>query len=157
MYKIEKGMTHLQKIHNDFETLLLRDNQAEYSLLLAIESLFQKQIKNHLVFIFSDSLELPNETHFRSLSMQNDCIFIHIFDTFENTLVGKDFHLLTQTGDIFSDNAQENKREQFTRERAMEYQNFRHMVTKLGGAYLALDESKNVYEELYLFFRKRQK
>lgn len=123
---------------------------------MIMEDLFGKRIRNHLVFIFSDSLEFPEEQHFRSIAEQNDCIFIHIFNTFENTLAGASEHILTRSGDIFIDASDENKRERYVREREMELENFRHVVTKLGGSYLMLDESKNIYRELYLFFKKRQ-
>ncbi|HBB27521.1 TPA: hypothetical protein DCZ36_03440, partial [Candidatus Gracilibacteria bacterium] len=156
MYKGEKGMRHVQKIHEDFEILLAGENRRESSLPLVIESLCQKRIRNHLIFILSDSLELPKESQFRSLAEQNDCVFIHIFDTFENTLAGDSVHTITQNGDIFIDTADEKKREQYVRERGLELENFRHTITKLGGSYLVLDESKNVYKELYLFFKKRQ-
>lgn len=41
-------------------------------------------------------------------------------------------------------------------ERTQELEHFRQSITRLGGSYLALDESKNIYQELYLFFKKRQ-
>ncbi|OIP54436.1 hypothetical protein AUK10_00800 [Candidatus Gracilibacteria bacterium CG2_30_37_12] len=156
MYKIQKGMEHLQKIHTDFDILLTQNERGISHLPMVVESLCQKRIKNHLVFIFSDSLELPKEQYLRSLSEQNDCIFIHIFDTFENTLVRENIHIITQNTDLFIDSSDEKKREQYTRERSQELENFRHTLMKRGLSYLSLDESKNVYEELYLFFKKRQ-
>jgi hypothetical protein len=156
MHKVQKGMEHLQRIHTDFNALILQNNEWESSLPLAIENLYQQQIKNHLIFIFSDSLELPREQHLRSLSKQNDCIFIHIFDTFENTLIGENIHTITQKADFFIDSSDDEKREQYTQERGRELENFRHTFMKQGLSYLSLDESKNVYEELYLFFKKRQ-
>lgn len=155
-YKIEKGMVHLQRIYRDFEVFLDQDNKSESSLPLAIESLCQKHIRNHLIFIFSDSLELPKEQQLRSLTEQNDCIFIHIFDSFENTLSGESVHSIIPGADIFIDSLDEKKREQYVRERTRGLKNFRHTITKLGTSYLALDESKNIYQELYLFFKKRQ-
>jgi uncharacterized protein (DUF58 family) len=104
MHKIEKGMRHLQKIHDDFDILLDQKERVESSLSLVIENLCQKRIRNHLIFIFSDNLELPKESRFRSIAEQNDCVFIHIFDTFENTLIGKSAHIITQDTDIFIDN-----------------------------------------------------
>lgn len=85
-YKIEKGMAHLQRIHEDFGISLIRNGREESALPMVVENLCQKRIRNHLVFILSDSLELPLEQQFRSIAEQNDCIFIHIFDTFENML-----------------------------------------------------------------------
>lgn len=94
-YKIEKGAAHLQDMHAHLDSILLQEKRKESSLPLVIEMLCQKRIKNHLIFILSDSLELPKEQHFRSLAEQNDCIFVHIFDTFENTLAGRDLHAIT--------------------------------------------------------------
>lgn len=149
-------MGHLQRMQQDFEAFLAQNERGESSLPMVVENLCQKRIKNHLVFIFSDSLELPKEQHFRSIAEQNDCIFIHIFDTFENTLVGESEHSITQKGDLFIDSLDEKKREQYARERSQELEDFRHFITRLGGSYLALDESKNLYQEVYLFFKKRQ-
>lgn len=103
IHKIEKGMGHIQRIHTDFDTFLARNDERESSLPLVIENLCQKRIRNHLIFIFSDSLELPKESQFRSLAEQNDCVFIHIFDTFENTLVGENMHIVTHNKDVFID------------------------------------------------------
>ena len=101
-------------------------------------------------------MEFPKEQYFRSIAEQNDCIFIHIFDTFENTLIGDNIHGIIRENDIFIDSLDEKKREQYITLRAKELEDFRHKIIKLGGSYLALDESKNIYEGLYLFFKKRQ-
>lgn len=155
-HKVGKGMGHIQRIRQDFDGFLAQNERTESSLEAVMEGLCQKRIRNHLIFIFSDSLELPKESHFRSIAEQNDCIFIHIFDTFENTLAGEGVHALTQDGDMFIDSLDIKKKERYVHERALELESFRHAVTRLGGSYLALDESKNVYRELYLFFKKRQ-
>lgn len=136
--------------------MLSQKERAESFLSPVIENLCEKRIKNHLIFILSDSLELPKESQFRSLAEQNDYVFIHISDTFENTLMGENMHIIAQNKDIFIDTADEKKREQYIQERSIELEKFRHTITKLGGSYLALDESKNIYEELFLFFKKRQ-
>lgn len=156
MHKIGKGVPHIQRIRQDFEEFLVRQDRAESSLGAVVENLCRNRVKNHLLFLFSDSLELPKESHFRSLADQNDCIFIHIFDTFENTLAGEGVHAVARGGDLFIDSSDEKKREQYVRERALQLENFRHTITRLGGSYFALDESKNMYRELYLFFKKRQ-
>lgn len=88
IHKAAKGLQHLHLMHSDFLALLSPENREESSFPFVVESLCEKRIKNHLVFFFTDSLELPEQSHFRSLAEQNDCIFIHIFDTFENTLAG---------------------------------------------------------------------
>lgn len=155
-YKIEKGLAHLQRMHNDFDIFLTKKERGESSLSRVVENLCQKRIRNHLVFILSDSLEFPKQEHFRSIAEQNDCIFIHIFDTFENTLAGKSRHIVSPGKDIFVDSGDTGKREQYVQERTDALESFRHGITKLGGSYLSLDESKNVYKELFLFFKKRQ-
>lgn len=156
IYPVEKGMTHVRRIHEDYESLLLDSDRTESSLNMVLEELYKKRIKNHLIFIFSDSVETLNEIHFRSIAAQNDCIFVHIFDTFENTLVGASEHIAHSGTGIFLDTLDDKKRAQYVSERTHELESFRHTVTKLGGSYIALDESKDVYKELYLFFKKRQ-
>lgn len=156
MHKIQKGMEHLQRIHTDFNVSVTQNERGISHLPMVVENLCQKRIKNHLIFIFSDSLEVPKEPYLRSLSEQNDCIFIHIFDTFENTLIGENIHAFTKNVDFFIDSSDDKKREKYTKERSQELENFRHTFMKRGLSYLLLDESKNVYKELYLFFKKRQ-
>lgn len=142
-------------MYDDFEVLLTSENRGESNLPLVVEELCQKRTKNHLLFIISDSLEFPKTEHFRSLAGQNDCVFIHIFDSFENTLVGERKHIISDT-DVFIDTLDEKKKVRYITERTQELEAFRHNVIKLGGSYLALDESKNLYQELFLFFKKRQ-
>lgn len=84
-FAVKKGMPHFSRIRSAFESLRA-ESHAESSLSGAIDELYRRAIKNHLVFVFSDSLELPGETELRSIGMQNDAVFVHIFDTFENTL-----------------------------------------------------------------------
>lgn len=146
----------MHRIYEDFKNTIQTEDSKESSLIPVLQELCQKRIKNHLIFIFSDSLEPLNKARFRSIAAQNDCIFVHIFDTFENTLQGSDKHLLQSGTDIFLDTSDDAKRAQFTRERALLLEDFRHTITRLGGSYLALDESKNIYKELFLFFKKRQ-
>lgn len=156
MYPVEKGMTHIRRIHEDYDSLLREPERTESSLGMVLTELYRRRIKNHLIFIFSDSVETLDETHFRSIAAQNDCIFVHIFDTFENTLVGRSEHITHSGAGIFLDILDEKKRARYVQERTQELASFRHTVTKLGGSYITLDESKDVYKELYLFFKKRQ-
>lgn len=156
MHKIAKGAPHIHRIRRDFDELLAREERSKSSLEAVVENLGKNHIKNHLVFLFSDSLDLPNESHFRSIAAQNDCIFVHIFDTFENTLAGEGVHAIPRRGDLFIDTSDERKRQRYAQERILKLESFRRTITHLGGSYLALDESKNMYRELYLFFKKRQ-
>ena len=157
VYKIDKGMAHLHRIHEDFHAILEQDAREESSLPIAFQELWKKRIRNHLIFIFSDSLELPEESYIRSIAEQNDCIFIHIFDSFENTLVGTSKHILFPDSDIFLDSLDTKKQAVYVQARALELQDFRHKIVKMGCSYLALDETQDVYKELYLFFKKRQR
>lgn len=94
-YATKKGRDHLQRIYNDLAAFS-NDSQELLSLKNLVRQLFQKKIKNHLIFILSDSLDLPDAHEFRSLADQNDCVIIHVFDTFENTLDGKNIYALDQ-------------------------------------------------------------
>ncbi len=87
------------------------------SLPMVFEELCKKQIKNHLIFILTDSLDLPEESTIRSILGQNDCIMIHIFDTFENTLSDQSTHVLVDGSDIFIDTGDVLKQEQYIQER----------------------------------------
>ena len=127
------------------------------SLLGVFEALRQKRIKNHLIFLLTDSVDLPEESSLRSVLEQNDCIVIHIFDSFENTLSTQNMHLLVNGTDVFVDRGDTQKQEQYIQHRQSVLNDFQHKISALGGSYMVLDESKNIYEEVYLFFKKRQK
>lgn len=147
-------MGHLGAIRDDFEKLRAKLDTAESSLSPVITELFQKKIRNHLIFLFTDSLEVLPEKEFRTIADQNDLVFIHIFDTFENTLTGSLVHTVD---DVYIDVSDDTKRQAYIAERIQELSNFRHNIIRLGASYLSLDESQNVYKELYSFFKKRQK
>jgi|GEM_PF-2195463 len=147
-------MAHLGAIRQDFETFRAKSDTHESSLSLIIKELFKKKIRNHLIFLFTDSLEALPQKEFRTLADQNDLVFIHVFDTFENTLTGS---LVHTTDDIYIDVTDDKKRQQYVDERSRELTDFRHKVIRLGSSYLSLDERENVYKELYTFFKKRQK
>ena len=152
--KIRKWMGHLGAIRDDFEKLRAKLDTAESSLSPVVKELFQKKIRNHLIFLFTDSLEVLPEKEFRTIADQNDLVFIHIFDTFENTLTGSLVHTVD---DVYIDVSDDSKRQAYIAERTQELANFRHDIIRLGASYLSLDESQNVYKELYSFFKKRQK
>lgn len=147
-------MDHLGAIRDDFEKLRAKLDTRESSLSPVITELFQKKIRNHLIFLFTDSLESLPEKEFRTIADQNDLVFIHIFDTFENTLTGSLVHTVD---DVYIDASDDAKKQAYIAERTQELANFRHNIIRLGASYLSLDESQNVYKELYSFFRKRQK
>jgi len=52
----------------------------------AIDWLYATKTKNHLIFFLTDSLETIDIKKMRALSQKNDIIWLHIFDSFENTL-----------------------------------------------------------------------
>ena len=72
---------------------------------IALEHLYNQKIKNHLIFILTDSLENLDEKKLRALAIKNDLIWFHIFDSYENTLsldipvhiTDKKHHLITTT------------------------------------------------------------
>ncbi|EKD29476.1 MAG: protein of unknown function DUF58 [uncultured bacterium (gcode 4)] len=152
--KIKKWMAHLGVIRQEFETFRAKLDTKESSLSPIITELFKKKIRNHLIFLFSDSLEALPQKEFRTLADQNDLVFIHIFDTFENTLMGS---LVHTTDDVYIDGGDMRKRQQYIDERNRLLADFRHDIIRLGGSYLSLDENQNVYKELYKFFKGRQK
>lgn len=141
-------------IREDFEKLRDRKDAQESLISPLIKELFKKKVRNHLIFLFTDSLETLPEKEFRTIADQNDLVFIHIFDTFENTLQGSLVHTVD---DVYIDASDDTKRQAYIAERTQELDNFRHNIIRLSAAYLSLDENRNVYKELYSFFKKRQK
>ena len=113
-------MLHLRSIYDGLATFLATAMRSDSSLPKVFENLCQKHIRNHLIFILSDSLEFPKEQYFRSIAEQNDCVFIHIFDTFENTLEKENIHIIGNDTDLFIDTSDEKKRVYYVQERTKE-------------------------------------
>ena len=155
--EVKKGTAHLGRIRALFDRFRMIESPVESTLIVPIEELARRAIKNHLVFIFTDSLDLPNEQKLRALGAQNDMVFVHVFDTFENTLEASYMvHIVTTKKDLYIDASDALKKKEYRDRRSEAIEAFRKKLQKLGWSYLALDESKNTYRMLYDFFKGRQ-
>lgn len=147
-------MAHLGLIREHFETFRARADVKVSSPSQVVMELFKKKVRNHLIFLFTDSTDSLPEKEFRTIADQNDLVFIHIFDTFENTLKGSLIHTVD---DVYIDVNDTTKKQKYIAERIQALDTFRHQIVHLGASYLLLDESQNAYKELYKFFKMRQK
>ncbi|MDD4151690.1 MAG: DUF58 domain-containing protein [Candidatus Gracilibacteria bacterium] len=114
------------------------------------------KIKNNLVFIVTDKLDF-DERLFKIASLKNEIIFIHIFDDFENTLLGLDgiINFVGDDGKNIIINLNDKKKiKEYLSYRFEKLENFRKKLAKLNIKYLKIDNKTNIYKELYKMFNK---
>ena len=129
---------------------------AQSKATIAIDELYRKKTKNHLIFIISDSLEALDEKKLRALASRNDLVWFHIFDSYENTLrLDAPIHLTDKKSHLLAV-PDEKKRSEYERFRTEKIKHFESIVRSAGGDYLCFDETDNTFKKLFGFFKKRQ-
>lgn len=123
---------------------------------IAIDELYKRRTKNHLIFILTDSLTPPNEKKLRALAHGNDLVWFHIFDSYENTLkLDSPIHLTDKKSHILA-MPDEKKRIEYEKFRTEKIKNFEKNIRAVGWDYLRFDETDNTFKKLFQFFKKRQ-
>lgn len=118
--------------------------------------IIKTNLRDNLIFILSDDLDLIDEKVLKILSINNQIIFINIFDDFENNLVKfsgdislsdwKSFSLVSLSND--------KKINEYKKIRQNKILNFQNSLKKNKISYLLLDTKKDIFKELYLFLSK---
>ena len=130
----------------------LDKDHSNNTLLSNLEKI--KKIKNHLIFILSDETNTQILPYLKKLQLQNDIIFINIFDSFENKLSRLNSDLNLSNSKLLACvnlNSQDKiKKYQLLREKKIN--KFKQKLIQSNISYLYLDTEKNIYKELYKFF-----
>jgi hypothetical protein len=98
----KKSRANFSLMLDSFENI---ESKASSNINVALEQLYNQKVKNHLIFILTDSLENIDEKKLRALALKNDLVWFHIFDSYENTLsldtpvhiIDNKRHLITHT------------------------------------------------------------
>ncbi len=148
---LTEGFSPLKNIFRYFSK---KSNKIETKLDLSF--LNKTKIKNSLVFILTDKLEV-NKRQLGIAEEKNDLVFINVFDSFENNLnLGKiNMTLWSEWDDLNIDLADEKKKSEYVKFRKEKIDNFSNIMNRNQIDYLYLDETKNIYRELLGLMRMR--
>ena len=124
---------------------------------LDLSCLTNLKLKNSLVFIFSDKLDLE-EKSFKYLNSKNDVVVVNVFDKFENNLEGKGLIWLKDFENNFFINLDNKKKVlEYKELRSEKIEAFRKKVYKFWANYVFLDNESNVVKELFKLMKEREK
>ena len=113
------------------------------------------KIKNSLVFFVTDELDIDTR-QLRILSTKNDLVVCNIFDSFENNLQWSwVLWFEKQQHWLYIDLDNKKKVSEYKKIRKQKIQSFKKKVIKSNAKYILLDETKNVYKEVFKIFRKK--
>lgn len=114
----------------------------------------QLKIKNSLVLYVTDSLKIEKK-QLEILSIKNDLIFCNIFDSFENNLDWKWISNLVNNNKWLNIDLDDIKnKNKYIKLRNDKISKFKRNIIKSGSKYILLDETKNIYKEIYKLFEK---
>ena len=127
------------------------------SLETIISYLTNTKLKNNILFILSDEMNLQNVPNFKILALKNDLTYINIFDNFENTLENNSLGVFWFVWENWKD-LNINLSNKFLKK---DYQNYRQekiralsdYLHKMWAYYLMIDNLSNIYKELFYFFK----
>lgn len=143
----KKQNTFLDFIKNKFS----KNINSQNTLLKYFNSL---KVKNSLVFYFSDNLDI-DEKDLKTLSIKNELIFIPIFSSFENNL-SKNWVLWINNwkDSLFIDLSNKEKKDKYLKLRNEKLLSIKKKIRKNSWKFLIIDETKNIYLEIFNLFKK---
>ena len=147
-----KNRFHFRKYLEELENISFNQNT---NLDNVVSRLIKLNLKNNLIFLFTDSNQLENSSLLKLLSLKNDIIIVNLFHKLENELINKNGDLLFTNGkDIYSVFLSKNKIEQYKKLRKEKLKKFEKQIIKSWWRYLYLDTSSDVLKEFYKFMAK---
>lgn len=119
------------------------------------EYLQRQNLRNNLVFVLTDETDLIDDKNLKLLSFSNQIIFFNIFDYFENNLAdfGVDLSLNNWNNFLNISLNDKQKIEKFRKIRQKNIENLENFLRKNKIFYKNFDTKKDVFKELYLFFK----
>lgn len=135
-----------------------KNTEKKVNLSDALWYLSRIKCKNNLLFILTDTFNYDTLL-MKQLASKNEIIFVHIFNNFENTLYLENKSILplwSKKEWLYIDLNDENKRKEYVDIRREKLRKFSKEIIKIGGDYLYLDDTKNIFKEFFLFMKKRE-
>lgn len=118
--------------------------------------LIRRNTKKTLLFVISDSLEV-DESSFKILSLQHDIIYIHISDTFENTLDGSGIHTLSDGVSEISVDLDNTKKKQLYRKiRQEKMTQLKYTLLQYHIESVFISNSDNPYQKILQLMKQRE-
>ena len=123
---------------------------------LSFDFLNRTKIKNTLIFVISDKLEL-DEKSLKIAKLKNDIIYIHVSTDFENTLSGQGMHFF-QNGkqELCIDLDDTKKRGQYIKMRQKKLEKMKRELLTKNIDSIFINETKNPYKEILALMKKRE-
>ncbi len=144
---------------NIFNNISIYNNEISenYNETLDLLPLLNLKVKNNLVFVLSDKIELL-EKNFKVLSFKNDLVYINIFNNFENTLSWEDWivWLRSNKNNLFIDLDNKKKIEEFRLLRKARIDKFKKSIYSFWADYLYIDDKVNIFKKLLMLMKKRE-
>lgn len=132
-------------------------NSSTCSDLLDLKFLNKLKIKNSLVFVLTDRLEIDKKQLYIS-EQKNDIIYINIFDSFENSLDKKwVFNFWDFENELNLDLDNQEMKEKYVLLRKKKINNLEDILQRKKIDYICIDERKNISKELLKLMRNRGK
>lgn len=123
----------------------------------ALAYLSRYKIKHSLIFALTDQTDGLNDKHLRFLGYWNDFLYVNVFDRFENTLDTQMFISLSWTWGGFELNTFDEKLvSSYLKNRKDKLFAFKVHLRKYRIDYLMLDNSSNIFEVFYKYFKVKR-
>lgn len=161
VFQAKRWKAHIFNIYKEILCYTSGSNPRENknSLQNMISFMTQIKLKNNLLFILSDEMDVTNDKNLKVLSLKNEIVYINIFDDFENTLENKwNYSWLSwfssRFGDVLNIDLQNTyKKEEYKKYRQEKINNLSRYLWKVWISYLKIDNLTNIYKDFFYFFK----
>lgn len=151
--------------NNIYKTLdiLERKNNNEYKYFnkfnKIFKSLINRNIKDNVIFILTDEVEIIDEKLLRLVSNNNEIVIINIFDSFENNLSDLPIELSLSLWNNFLniDLWDKQKVEEYKKLRKNTFLYIKELLNKNKVWYIDIDNKSDIYNKLIEYFSKVKK
>ncbi len=153
-----KWQLNLWKMIKKLENFKENNIDTPANLAYSLKFLFSKKIKNNIIFIFTDELEIDNSVHLKALCAKNDVILIHVSDSFENNLSKKWEISFASANRFFTLNSSNGfLKSKYLDSRKDSISKLRKDFMVSWGSFVSLDDTSDIFKVFYNFFKLRQK
>lgn len=152
VFEIYKEIVEIEKKYNNRWTININ---YIFSILNKV------RLKNSLLFIITDKMDVKNDKNLKILSLKNDLIYVNIFDNFENTLEtsyensGVLWFMSNFKKKFFIDNLNNVKKEEYKLLRKNKIRDLSLYLNNYWANYIMLDNKSNIYKDFFSFFTKK--
>ncbi len=123
---------------------------------LSLDFLNKKNITHSLTFIITDRFDI-DEKSLKIANIKNDIIFVHISDTFENTLQGTGIKTLSDGVSEISINLDDTKKKNiYIQKREQKMQELKMKLLRSGIDSMFIDDTKNPYTTILQLMKQRE-